>query len=64
MNRKKRKIGITRNSTGDFLFIFGEKNKWALPSGDLQRHCGPICAVFALGRQMAVPTFFPDCFFF
>jgi len=38
-----------------------EKNKWALASGALERNFGPSCALltpFALGRQMAVLTYF------
>jgi len=31
-----------------------EKNKWALPPGALDRHFG----LFALWRQMGVPTYF------
>ena len=35
-----------------------EKNKWTLPPGALQPHFCPIFALFALGRQMGVPTYF------
>jgi len=40
------------------MFRMSEKNKWALPPGALE---GPICtilALFALWRQMGVPTYF------
>ena len=38
-----------------------ETNKWALSSGALEPPFGPICAIlalFALWRQMEVPTYF------
>jgi len=38
-----------------------EKNKWALPPGAPERPFGPICAIlalFALWRQMGLPTYF------
>ena len=42
---KNRKIGITSDCKGRFLLFFDilckiEKNKWALPSGALERHFG------------------------